>query len=66
MMSVSTEPAIVVMSVASLKETGLIDGGDTLAVRFGAPDGREIVLLIPWNVARELSDQLVTLKTATT
>ncbi|HEX8416144.1 MAG TPA: hypothetical protein VF641_00930 [Methylobacterium sp.] len=48
----------VVLSVAALKATETIDGGDTVVVRFEAPDGREIALLIPRKAASELGDRL--------
>lgn len=37
----------VVLSVRSFTGLEPIDGGDTIVVRFQAPDGREIALLVP-------------------
>ena len=48
----------VVLSVRTITGIEPIDGGDTLAVRFEAPDGREIALLVPRNAVSELKDLL--------
>lgn len=53
-----TSPRPVVLPVAALKATETIDGGDTLVVRFEAPDGREIALLLPRKAASELKVRL--------
>ena len=37
----------VVLSVTEFVGVEPIDGGDTFVVRFKAPDGREIALLVP-------------------
>jgi hypothetical protein len=37
----------VVLSVSEFVGIEPIDGGDTIVVRFQAPDGREIALLVP-------------------
>lgn len=37
----------VVLSVSSFTGIEPIDGGDTIVVRFQAPDGREVALLVP-------------------
>jgi hypothetical protein len=42
------------VAVKSLAGIGLIDGGDTVDVRFTAPDGRVIAVLIPRAVFAEL------------
>lgn len=48
----------VVLSVKSFIGIEPIDGGDTIVVRFQAPDGREIALLAPRQVVRELATAL--------
>ena len=50
---------LTVLSVASLVGTRTIDGGDTVALRFLAPDGGEIALLVPRRVAAEVQAALV-------
>jgi hypothetical protein len=47
-----------VLSVASLTDVRLIDGGDTFAVRFQAPGGREVAVLIPREAASKLDAQI--------
>jgi hypothetical protein len=42
------------VAVKSLIGVGLIDGGDTIDVRFAAPDGQMIAVLIPQAVFAEL------------
>jgi hypothetical protein len=37
----------VVLSVRSFTSIASINGGDTVVVRFQAPDGRDIALLVP-------------------
>lgn len=41
----------VVLSVASFTDVQQMDGGDTLVVRFEAPDGRDLVMLVPRRAA---------------
>jgi hypothetical protein len=41
----------VVLSVASFIGVQTMDSGDTLAMRFRAPDDRELVILVPRQVA---------------
>ena len=48
----------VVLSVAEFTRVEVMDGGDTLAVRFKAPDGREIALLVPQMAAENLQAQV--------
>ena len=48
----------VVLSVAEFTRVEVMDGGDTLAVRFKAPDGREIALLVPQRAATNLQAQI--------
>jgi hypothetical protein len=48
----------VVLSTANLIGLRLVDGGDTVALRFEAPDGREVAILIPRDAASELDLQL--------
>ncbi|QIJ76943.1 hypothetical protein GU700_21595 [Methylobacterium sp. NI91] len=42
------------LAVKSLIGVGLIDGGDTVDLRFAAPDGQMIAILIPLAVFAEL------------
>ncbi len=42
------------VAVKDLTGVGLIDGGDTVDVRFAAPDGQVIAVLIPRTVFAEL------------
>ncbi|MEG9501067.1 MAG: hypothetical protein MIN69_04225 [Methylorubrum extorquens] len=42
------------VAVKTLTSVGLIDGGDTVDVRFAAPDGQMIAVLIPRAVFAEL------------
>ena len=48
----------VVLSVAEFTRVELMDGGDTLAVRFKAPDSGEIALLVPQRAAANLQAQV--------
>ena len=48
----------VVLSVASVTDVQPMDGGDTLAVRFEAPDGREVAVLVPRGAAAALQAHL--------
>lgn len=48
-----TLPSLAV-AVESLTGVGLIDGGDTVDVRFVAPDGQVIAVLIPRPVFADL------------
>ena len=48
----------VVLSVARFSGVRLIDGGDTVLVRFEAPDGREIAILVPQRAASALNTHL--------
>jgi hypothetical protein len=48
----------VVLSVATFTDVQPMDGGDTLAIRFEAPDGREVVMLIPRRAASALQTPL--------
>jgi len=48
----------VVLSVTEFVGVEPIDGGDTLVVRFKAPDGREIVLLVPKPAVADLREAL--------
>ncbi len=52
-MADETLPPLAV-AVKSLTGVGLIDGGDTVDVRFAAPDGQMIAVLIPRGVFAEL------------
>lgn len=47
-------PSPLAVAVRSLTGVGLIDGGDTVDVRFAAPDGQMIAVLIPRAVFTEL------------
>ncbi|GJD96250.1 hypothetical protein OCOJLMKI_3470 [Methylobacterium iners] len=47
MQSVSDTMRPIVLSVRSFTGVEPIDGGDTIVVRFKAPDGPEISLLVP-------------------
>ena len=49
----------VVLSVSAFVGIEPIDGGDTLIVRFKAPDGREIALLVPKPAVADLRAALV-------
>lgn len=51
----------VVLSVAAFKSMESIDGGDTIVVRFAAPDGREIALLVPLDAVTGLKSRLSSL-----
>lgn len=51
----------VVLSVAAFKNMEAIDGGDTIVVRFVAPDGREIALLVPLDALTGLKTRLSSL-----
>jgi hypothetical protein len=53
----------VVLSVASFTDVELMDGGDTLAMRFQAPDGREVAMLVPRAAAFALQTQLADILT---
>lgn len=48
----------VVLSVATFGDIEAIDGGDTIVVRFVAPDGRDVSLLIPRDAVAGLKTQL--------
>jgi hypothetical protein len=48
----------VVLSVAKFTSVETMDGGDTLAVRFKALDGREIALLVPQQGIADLQAQI--------
>ena len=48
----------VVLSVASVIDVRPIDGGDTLAMRFQAPDGREVAVLVPRKASVDLQTRL--------
>jgi hypothetical protein len=48
----------VVLSVASFIGVQTMDSGDTLALRFRAPDDRELVILVPRQVAATLQPQV--------
>ena len=48
----------VVLSVAKFTSVEAMDGGDTLAMRFKAPDGREIALLVPQRAVADLQAQI--------
>lgn len=48
----------IVLSVKAFTSVEAIDGGDTLVVRFKAPDGREIALLVPQQAIADLRLQL--------
>ncbi|MDB5647424.1 hypothetical protein [Methylobacterium sp.] len=52
------EDPLLVLSVASLTGVQMIDGGDTLAMRFRKPGDRELVLLVPRQVALALQPQV--------
>lgn len=56
MMPDSNRP--VVLSVASFIGVRLIDGGDTVAVSFQAPDGREVAVVVPHRAAADLQVSL--------
>ncbi|GJD95675.1 hypothetical protein [Methylobacterium iners] len=47
-----------VLSVSELKGVEVIDGGDTLAVRFETPDGGELALLVPQRTVATLTQEL--------
>lgn len=47
-------PFPLAVAVKSLTSVGLIDGGDTVDVRFAAPDDQLIAVLIPRAVFAEL------------
>lgn len=48
----------VVLSVAAFKDIDTIDGGDMVVVRFNAPDGREVAILIPQSAIADLKFDL--------
>ena len=48
----------VVLSVASAIDIYSIGGGNTIAVRFQAPDGREIAVLVPRKAFVDLQTRL--------
>jgi hypothetical protein len=48
----------VVLSVARFIGVQTMDSGDTLAMRFRAPDDRELVILVPRHVAAALQPQV--------
>ena len=48
----------VVLSLTKFVGIEAIDGGDTIVVRFQAPDGREVVLLIPQRAMTDLQASL--------
>jgi hypothetical protein len=47
-----------VLAVAGFVDVRLIDGGDTIAVRFEGPDGREVAVLVPRAAATLLQTHL--------
>jgi hypothetical protein len=47
-----------VLSVASFIGVQAMDSGDTLAMRFRAPDDRELVILVPRQAAAALQPQV--------
>ena len=49
----------IVLSVTQFTSVEVMDSGDTLAVRFKAPDGREIALLVPQQAAADLHAQII-------
>jgi len=51
----------VVISVATLLKAWLIDGGDTVATQFTAPDGRNVAMLVPLQAALALQASLFNL-----
>lgn len=53
----------VVLSVGSFTDVHLMDGGDTVAVRFQASDGRELAVLVPRGSASDLQAGLADLLT---
>ena len=53
----------VVLSVASFTDVQQMDSGDTLAVRFEAPDGRDLVMLVPRGAASALQGHLADILT---
>lgn len=58
---VAEQKGLVVLSASELGRVDLIDGGDTVAVRLEAPDGREIALTLTRLVAARLGHRLVSL-----
>ena len=48
----------VVLLVAEFTSVEVMDGGDTRAVRFKAPDGREVAMLVPQWAAENLQAQV--------
>ena len=48
----------VVLSLAKFVGIEAIDGGDTIVVRFKAPDGREVALLVPQRAITDLQASL--------
>ena len=48
----------VVLPVSTCAGVEVMDGGDTLALRFQAPDGRQIALLVPQHTAANLREQV--------
>ena len=52
-----------VISTASFTSLRLIDGGDTVAMSFLAPDGGETVILIPRTAARTIQTHLAEILT---
>ncbi|CAO4183431.1 hypothetical protein [Methylorubrum aminovorans] len=61
-MADETLPPLAV-AVKSLTGVGLIDGGDTVDVRFAAPDGQVIAVLIPRPVFAELQARALAVPT---
>jgi hypothetical protein len=48
----------IILGVTALRQVEVIDKGTTLAVRFVDADEREVVVLVPYEEAAELSLQL--------
>jgi len=55
-MSESDQPKV--LSTACFNGLWLIDGGDTVAMSFQAPDGSEVTVLVPRNAALAVQGQL--------
>lgn len=51
----------VVLSAARFISVRMIDGGDTIAASFQAPDGREVAMLVPRREMLALQAQLADL-----
>lgn len=47
-----------VLSAREFTDLRVLDGGDTIAICFEAPDGRELALLVPYRVVSDLKSSI--------